>query len=351
MIKKWIHKITGKGDNQDKSPEVSLNSPTRPPDPSDSSQEGDKTATTSRFGLFKRLKEQMGKTRGGFVRQIDQILLGRREIDPELLENLEETLVMADMGVSTVQAIFEQLRKDIKKKELTDPAVLRKRLKERIADLLKVSAPPITWTPTPFVVLVIGVNGVGKTTTIAKLAYRLKQEGKNVLLVAADTFRAAAVQQLEIWGKRIDVPVIKGGAGHDPSAVVYDGMEAALKRDVDVVIVDTAGRLHTKVNLLEELRKIYRVISQKIPGAPHELLIVLDATTGQNAISQAKTFSKVGKVTGIVLTKLDGTAKGGIVVSIAHQMDIPIRFIGIGEKMEDLQKFDPEEFTKAILGE
>ena len=349
MIKKWIHKITGHGNDQDKSSEVAIDLPARSPDQSNSSQEKDKTATTSHFGLFKRLKEQMGKTRGGFVRQIDQILLGHREIDSELLDDLEETLIMADMGVTTVQDIFEQLRREIKKKEFQDPAVLRERLKKRITDLLKVSSSPITWTPTPFVVLVIGVNGVGKTTTIAKLAYRLKQKGKNVLLVAADTFRAAAVQQLETWGKRIDVPVIKGSTGYDPSAVTYDGMEAALKQNADVVIVDTAGRLHTKVNLMEELKKIYRIISQKIPGGPHELLIVLDATTGQNAISQAKTFSKVAKVTGIVLTKLDGTAKGGIVVSIAHQMNIPIRFIGIGEKVEDFQEFDPEEFAKAIF--
>jgi len=349
MIKKWIHKITGQKEEQDRSPEVAIDSSTGPPDRSDPSLGKDKISTASRLGLFKRLKEQMGKTRGGFVRQIDQILLGRQEIAPELLDDLEETLIMADIGVNTVQDIFEQLRREVKKKELQDPAALRERLKERITDLLKVPSSPITWTPTPFVVLVIGVNGVGKTTTIAKLAYRLKQEGKDVLLVAADTFRAAAVQQLETLGKRIDVPVIKGSTGYDPSAVTYDAMEAALKQDVDVVIVDTAGRLHTKVNLLEELKKICRIISQKIPGGPHELLIVLDATTGQNAISQAKTFSRVAKITGIVLSKLDGTAKGGIVASIAHQMKIPIRFIGIGEKMKDLQEFDPDEFAKAIF--
>ncbi len=343
MIKKWIHKITEREDNKETS-DLSRGTPGQP-----ASSQGDRAGATSRFGLFRRLKEQMGKTRGGFVQQIDQVLLGHRKIDPEVLDDLEETLVMADMGIGTVQEILEELRREVKRKELQDPAVLRERLKERITDLLKVPAHPITWTPAPFVVLVIGVNGVGKTTTIAKLAYRLKREDRNVLVVAADTFRAAAVEQLETWGRRIGFPIIKGRAGHDPSAVVYDGIEAALRRDVDVVIIDTAGRLHTEVNLLQELRKIYRVISQKLPGAPHELLIVLDATTGQNAISQAKTFSKVGKITGIVLTKLDGTAKGGIVASIAQEMKTPIRFIGIGEKMEDLQEFDPEEFTKALF--
>ena len=333
MFKKWIKKI---------------------PDPSDQSdpvQENGMESGTPRLGLFKRLKEQMGKTRGGFVRQMDQLLLGRQDIDPELLDELEELLVMADMGVTTVQNIFEKLRAEVKKKELQNPLALKKRLKKQIADLLKVPSTKITWTPSPFVVLVIGVNGVGKTTTIAKLAYRLKQEGKSVLLVAADTFRAAAVEQLETWGKRIDVPVIKHSAGSDPSAVAFDGMEAAIKKDVDVVIVDTAGRLHTKVNLMEELKKISRVISKKIKEAPHEVLIVLDATTGQNAISQASIFGEAVGVTGIALTKLDGTAKGGIVVSIADQMQIPIRFIGIGEKMEDLRQFDPEEFIEAMFAE
>jgi len=321
------------------------------PEQSDSIQEKGLKAGTQRFGLFKRLKKQMEKTRGGFVRQLDQLLIGRQEIDFELLDELEELLIMADMGVTTVQNIFENLRVEVNKKELRDPLALKKRLKEQIINLLEVPSAQITWTPRPFVVLVAGVNGVGKTTTIAKLAYRLKQEGKKVLLVAADTFRAAAAEQLDTWGRRIDVPVIKHGAGSDPSAVVFDGIEAAIKRDIDIVIVDTAGRLHTKVNLMEELKKIKRVISKKVKEAPHEVLIVLDATTGQNAVSQAKLFSEAVGVTGIVLTKLDGTAKGGIVVSIVNQMQIPIRFIGIGEKMEDLQKFDPEEFVEAIFAE
>jgi len=366
MFKKWIKKIGGqeeepKGSSshepveQIEAEEQALNSSARgSSEPSGQSGpvKGNETgAGTPRPGLFKRLKERMGKTRDGFIRQMDQLLLGRQEIDPGLLDELEELLVMADIGVNTVQDIFENLRIEVKKKGLKDPLALRKRLKEQIADLLKVPSGQITWTPSPFVVLVIGVNGVGKTTTIAKLAYRLKQEGKGVLLVAADTFRAAAAEQLETWGKRIDVPVIKHSAGSDPSAVTFDGMEAAIKRGVDVVIVDTAGRLHTKVNLMEELKKISRVISKKIRGAPHEVLIVLDATTGQNAVSQARLFSEAVGVTGIVLTKLDGTAKGGIVVSIADQMQIPIRFIGIGEKMDDLRQFDPEEFVEAIFAE
>ncbi|MBW1719680.1 MAG: signal recognition particle-docking protein FtsY [Deltaproteobacteria bacterium] len=366
MFKKWIKKIAGQEEELKKpsshepeehtgAKELVTNSSTQessePSNQSDSIQEKGMEAGAPRLGLFKRLKEQMGKTRGGFVRQMDQLLLGRQEIDPELLDELEELLVMADMGVTTVQNIFEKLRVEVKKKELQDPLALKKRLKEQIVNLLKVPSAQITWTPKPFVVLVVGVNGVGKTTTIAKLACRLKQEGKNVLLVAADTFRAAAVEQLEIWGKRIDVSVIKHSAGSDPSAVAFDGMEAAIKRDVDIVIVDTAGRLHTKVNLMEELKKISRVISKKVEEAPHEVLIVLDATTGQNAISQANLFGEAVGVTGIALTKLDGTAKGGIVVSIANQMQIPIRFIGIGEKMEDLRQFDPEEFVEAIFAE
>ena len=366
MFKKWIKKIAGpeeelkepssqEPEEKTEADEFVINSSAQEsPEPSDQSgpvQEKGMEAGTPRLGLFKRLKEQMGKTRGGFVRQMDQLLLGRQEIDPELLDELEELLVMADMGVTTVQNIFEKLRVEVKKKEIQDPLALRKRLKEQIVNLLKVPSAQITWTPSPFVVLVVGVNGVGKTTTIAKLAYRLKQEGKNVLLVAADTFRAAAVEQLETWGKRIDVSVIKHSAGSDPSAVAFDGMEAAIKRDVDIVIVDTAGRLHTKVNLMEELKKISRVISKKVKEAPHEVLIVLDATTGQNAISQANLFGEAVGVTGIALTKLDGTAKGGIVVSIANQMQIPIRFIGIGEKMEDLRQFDPEEFVEAIFAE
>ncbi len=304
---------------------------------------------SGRLGLFKRLKERMEKSRKGFVRQMDELLLGRRTIDPELLDELEEVMVMADMGVSTVQEIFERLRSEVDRKELTDPGALRERLKDLILKSLPTGESSLSFDARPFVILVVGVNGVGKTTTIAKLANRFKQQGKSVLLVAADTFRAAAIEQLETWGERIGVPVVRHKMGADPSAVAFDGLDAAMKRGVDVVIVDTAGRLHTKVNLMEELKKIRRVISGKVPGAPHEVLLVLDATTGQNALSQAQLFNKATPVTGIALTKLDGTARGGIVVSIASQMGIPIRYIGIGEGMDDLRPFEPREFVEALF--
>ncbi len=366
MLKKWLQKLKGDPrpeENEAKDnlqPEDELLKDSQPQEPiepettpSELKTEEDQTqsapAQEKRFGLFKRLKERMEKTRSGFVRQMDQILLGRKEIDQELVDDLEEILVTADMGVDTVQEIFDEIRDAVKRKELSDPQVLRERLKQNILQRVNVQAGELAWAPAPFVVLMIGVNGVGKTTTIAKLAYQLKQEGKSVLLVAGDTFRAAAAEQLETWGKRIGVPVIRHGAGADPSAVVFDGLDAAIKRNVDVVLIDTAGRLHTKVNLMEELKKIKRVIGRKVEGAPHETFLVLDATTGQNAVSQARLFREATGISGIVLTKLDGTAKGGIVVSIANQMNIPIRFIGIGEKMEDLRPFDPEEFVKALF--
>lgn len=359
MMKNWFKKVasqkqvTSPKESAEQQPTASLE-PTAAQDPAP-----ERVAKTPepipdaspRFGLFKRLKERLGKTREGFVHQMDQLLLGRKDIDPELLDELEEILVTADMGVTTVQEIFDQLRAEVRRKELRDPKALRASLRQRILERLKAPAPPLSWEPRPFVVLVVGVNGVGKTTTIAKLAHRLQHEGRKVLLVAADTFRAAAIEQLEMWGQRTGVSVIKHRTGADPSAVVYDGLEAGQKRGADVVVIDTAGRLHTKVNLMEELKKIRRVISKKVPEGPHEVLLVLDATTGQNAISQAELFNEATGVTGIALTKLDGTAKGGIVVSIAHQMQIPIRFIGIGEKMEDLRPFDPEEFVDALFAE
>ncbi len=306
-------------------------------------------SASSKNGLFSRLRERMSKSRRGFVHQMDSLLLGRRTIDPELLDELEEILIMADMGVETVQNIFEQIRSDVRRNELKDPKALRQRLKECLLERLSIQPPDMDFRQKPFVILVVGVNGVGKTTTIAKLAHNLKKQGKSVLLVAADTFRAAAVEQLEAWGRRIGAPVIKHGMNADPSAVAYDGMEAAVKRNVDVVIVDTAGRLHTKVNLMEELKKIRRVLGKKIPGAPHEVLLILDATTGQNAISQARLFNEAARITSIALTKLDGTAKGGIAASITSEMKIPIRYIGIGEGMEDLRPFDPAEFVEALF--
>ncbi|MEF3169435.1 MAG: signal recognition particle-docking protein FtsY [Deltaproteobacteria bacterium] len=298
--------------------------------------------------FFRRLRERMGRTRG-FIRRMDALLLGKRQIDPELLEELEELLVTSDVGVKAVTEIFDQIRDEVKRRELSDPAVLRDRIRERILGFLQIPTPPLSWLPAPFVLLVVGVNGVGKTTTIAKLAHHLVREGRSVLLVAADTFRAAAGEQLEAWGKRIGCPVVRHQEGADPSSVAFDGVDAGIRRGADVIIVDTAGRLHTKVNLMEELKKIRRVIGKKLPGAPNEVFLVLDATTGQNALAQARLFKEAADVTGIVLTKLDGTAKGGIVVSIARELSIPIRYIGVGEAMEDLRSFDPEEFVDALF--
>ncbi len=302
--------------------------------------------------MFKRLKEKIARSRGGFIRQLDELFTGRKEISPELLEEIEEILVMADMGISTVQEIIDRLQDEVSRGEISDPEALRDRLKEQIKAIFlrsekenKLDREGVR----PWVILVVGVNGVGKTTSIAKLAWRFKQEGKEVVLVAADTFRAAAVEQLQKWGERMGVPVVSQRPGADPSAVAFDGIETAISRGADVVIVDTAGRLHTQVNLMKELQKIKRVIGKKLQGAPHETLLVLDATTGQNAISQAKTFCEATDVTGIVLTKLDGTAKGGIVASITHEMNIPVRYIGIGEQMEDLRPFDPDEFVEALF--
>lgn len=308
------------------------------------------TGPKDRPRFFRRLRERMGKTRG-FIRRMDTLLFGKREIDSELLEEIEELLVTSDLGVKAVTEIVDQIREEVKRRELSDPVVLRDRIQEKILEFLQIPAPPVAWAPAPFVLLVVGVNGAGKTTTIAKLAHRLIQDKKSVLLVAADTFRAAAGEQLEIWGKRIGCPVVRHQEGADPSSVAFDGVEAGIRRGADVIIVDTAGRLHTKVNLMEELKKIRRVIGKKLPGAPHEVFLVLDATTGQNALSQARLFKEAADVTGIVLTKLDSTAKGGIVAGIARELYIPIRYIGVGEAMDDLRPFDPKEFVDALFAE
>ena len=364
-MKEWIKKVTGIADMPGSEEQGCADSRGDPDDSSNQDENNDTDAHEADLTennqsqddqgeerFFVRLREGMARSRQGFVRQMDELFLGKRQINPELLDELEEILVMADMGVGTVQEIFEDLRQQVKRQELTDPDALKEKLKTAIEDLFKkaeAEAGDIKWKPAPFVILVVGVNGVGKTTTIAKLAFGLKQQGKKVMLVAADTFRAAAVEQLETWGKKTGVPVISHKSGSDPSAVAFDGLEAARARGMDVVIVDTAGRLHTQVNLMEELKKIKRVIGRKMPGAPHEVFLVLDATTGQNAVNQAKMFCEATDVTGICLTKLDGTARGGIVASIAHQMKLPIRYIGIGEKMEDLRPFDAKEFVEALF--
>lgn len=300
--------------------------------------------------LFQRLKDQIGKTRESFVKQVDRLFLGKKEIDADLLDSLEEILITADLGVSTATGLIERIREKVKRKELSDASALKNYLREEICTMLhSPQKEEEEIAARPFVILVVGVNGTGKTTTIGKLAHRFKGLGQNVMLVAADTFRAAAIEQLEIWSKRAGADFIKQKSGSDPSAVVYDALEAAQSRKTDVMIIDTAGRLHTKVNLMEELKKVQRVIQKKMPGAPHEILLALDATTGQNAISQAKLFNSALGVTGMVLTKLDGTAKGGVVVGISNELNIPIRFIGIGEKMEDLREFDPDAFVSALF--
>ncbi len=300
------------------------------------------------------LKQGMEKSRKGFIARMDSVLTFRKEIDPELIDELEEIMVMADMGVSTVQHLFSRLRSDVKRKELKDPEALRRRIMTYLKEMLTVKdtahlEEKIDKVSGPFVILVVGVNGVGKTTTIAKMAHIFKEQGKKVLIAAADTFRAAAIDQLQEWGRRLDIPVISHKPGSDPSAVAFDAIEAGRSRKIDVVIVDTAGRLHTQKNLMEELKKIRRVMGRKIPEAPHETILVLDATTGQNAVSQARLFSEATDVTGLVLTKLDGTAKGGIAAAVVHEMQIPIYYIGIGEKMTDLKRFDAEEFVDALF--
>ncbi|MFZ5774298.1 MAG: signal recognition particle-docking protein FtsY [Thermodesulfobacteriota bacterium] len=305
-------------------------------------------------GFFQRLKAGLSKTRQGFIRQVDALFLGKRQIDAELLDELEEILIMADLGGATVQELLDKVRDQVKRNELADPMALKAALKEMIlAYLLGSDRPAELVMPKsgPFVIMVLGVNGVGKTTTIGKLAYKFKQSGQKVLLVAADTFRAAASEQLQIWGQRNGVEVVAQQAGADPSSVVFDAMDYAKPRDFDVIIVDTAGRLHTKVNLMEELKKLKRVMAKKLEGAPHEVMLVIDATTGQNGISQARLFNEAVDVTGLALTKLDGTAKGGIVVNICREFKIPIRFIGIGEQMEDLRDFEPHEFVDALFAE
>lgn len=301
------------------------------------------------MGIFTRLRESLSKTRQGFVEKIDGLISGKKNIDEKLYEDLEEILIQSDVGADTALQLVEDLRRLVKERRISDASELKPLLKELIRDVMGQEPSPLAGGGNPTVILVVGVNGVGKTTTIGKLAYNLKQDGNRVVLAAGDTFRAAAIDQLEIWGRRAGADVIKHREGSDPAAVVFDALQAARARNADVVVVDTAGRLHTKNNLMEELKKIGRVISRDNPGAPHEVLLVLDATTGQNAINQARVFGEATGVTGIVLTKLDGTAKGGVVIGIKQVMDIPVKFIGIGEGIEDLRPFDANEFVEALF--
>lgn len=301
-------------------------------------------------GFFERLKKGLSKTSDVLVGGIDRLLLGKKVIDADTLEELEEILISADIGVTTTVELVRGLEKRLKRDELKDGDALRRALKEDIlAKIAPYAEPLILAGQTPFVILVIGVNGVGKTTTIGKLASRYAHDGKKVLIAAADTFRAAAADQLAIWADRAGVEIVRHKEGADPSAVVFDGCKAAIARKADIMIIDTAGRLHTKVNLMEELKKIFRIIGREMPGAPHETLLVLDAGTGQNAISQAKIFKEAASVSGIALTKLDGTAKGGVVVAVCSELKLPVRFIGIGESIEDLRDFDPKQFVDALF--
>jgi len=302
-------------------------------------------------GFFSKLKEGLAKTRHGFVEKIENLVSGGKKIDEELYEELEEVLIQADVGVNTAVELVEDLRKAVRDRKVEDSSELKDILKELISDRLGSGDEGINLNGHPAVVVVIGVNGAGKTTTIGKLAYNLKQQGKRVLLAAGDTFRAAAIDQLEIWSGRTGCELIKHKEGADPAAVVYDAIQAAKARNVDVLIVDTAGRLHTKINLMEELKKVFRVISREIQRDPDEVFLVLDATTGQNAISQAKLFNEAAGITGIILTKLDGTAKGGVIIGIKSELDIPVKYIGIGEKIDDLKEFRPGEFADALFAE
>lgn len=300
------------------------------------------------MGLFKKIKEGLKKTRDSVVSQIDSMLKSFTKIDEELFEELTELLVMGDVGIQTAEQITDELRVKVKKEGIKDPNEITKLLQEVVADMLR-GDEELKISTKPSIILVIGVNGVGKTTTIGKLANNLKKQGKSVLLAAADTFRAAAIEQLEIWADRSGCDIVKQNEGSDPAAVIYDAISAAKARNTDVIICDTAGRLHNKKYLMDELAKIGRVIDRELPDADKEYLLVLDATTGQNAVNQAEQFSKATGITGIVLTKLDGTAKGGVVLAIKNGLGIPVKYIGVGEQIDDLQEFVPEDFAKALF--
>jgi len=301
--------------------------------------------------LLERLKDSVSKTKTELSAKVEQILTGDRPVDPELLHQLESALLSADIGVRTTKEVLAALRQQVNEHKLTEAKDLKRELKNQISKIL--TFPPPTEgngnAVAPRVLFVVGVNGTGKTTTIGKLSNRLKKGGASVMLAAADTFRAAAIEQLEVWGRRSGVEVIKQKSGSDPSAVIFDALSAATARKVDAVIVDTAGRLHTKSNLMAELEKMKRTAAKIVPGAPHDVLLVLDATTGQNGLAQAREFTSTVRVTGIILTKLDGTAKGGIVVAIARELGLPIRFVGTGEQINDLVPFDAETYVNSLF--
>ena len=300
------------------------------------------------MGFFNKIKEGLKKTKDAMMRQVEGVIHSFTKIDEDFMEELEEVLIMSDMGAVTAEEICNRLRQKIKETGVSDTAQVKGMLKEIIANMLR-EEEPMKLSTTPSIIFVIGVNGAGKTTTIGKLAAGFKAQGKKVLVGAADTFRAAAIEQLEVWTQRSGVEIVKHQEGSDPAAVVYDSIEAAKARNADILLIDTAGRLHNKKNLMDELGKMFRIVSQRAEGCDVETLLVLDATTGQNAVNQAEQFMQAAKITGIVLTKLDGTAKGGIVVAIKNQLGLPVRYVGVGEKIDDLQEFVPEDFVEALF--
>ncbi|AKX96363.1 signal recognition particle-docking protein FtsY [Neomoorella thermoacetica] len=302
------------------------------------------------MNFFSRLKEGLNKTRENLTRRVGELLAGSSRLDDDFFDELEEILLTADVGARTSMELVERLRREVRDRKITDPAAVGSLLQEEVARMLGEEVPRLVWAPEPpTVILVVGVNGAGKTTTIGKLACRFAREGKRVILAAADTFRAAAGEQLAVWAERAGAGLIRHQAGADPAAVVYAAIQSARNRRADVVLVDTAGRLQTKTNLMEELKKIRRVMERELPGSPHEVLLVLDATTGQNALSQARLFSEAVGVTGIALTKLDGTAKGGVILGIAAEMGIPVKLVGLGEGPDDLKEFQPRDFAAALF--
>ena len=300
------------------------------------------------MGLFDKIKTGLAKTRGSVMKQMDGLFRSFTRIDDELYDELEELLILADVGVETAGFIIAALRRRVKEQRITEPAAVRGALRDVMEELLG-EEEGLALSPAPAVVLVIGVNGVGKTTTIGKLAAQLKAQGKSVLLAASDTFRAAAIDQLEVWAQRADVPIVRQSEGAAPAAVVFDALRSAKARGADVVLVDTAGRLHNKKNLMDELSKISRVIDREAPGCARENLLVLDATTGQNAVTQARVFREAAGLTGILLTKLDGTAKGGVVLAVRHELGVPVKYIGVGEGIDDLMPFSPAAFAAALF--
>ncbi len=301
------------------------------------------------LSALRSLSEGLAKTRKGFADKIGSLFLGGK-IDGAFLDELEEALISSDVGMQTASAVLKDLSERYNRNELSTPAQVQERLRRILTEIVSSKFMPFSITAAPYTILAVGVNGTGKTTTIGKLAFRLKNEGKRVILAAADTFRAAAAEQLSIWGERSGIPVIKHLPGADPGAVAFDAVSSLKARSADVLIVDTAGRLHTKSNLMEELKKVKRIMSRELPGSPHEILLVLDANTGQNALVQAKMFHEAVGVTGIAMTKLDGTSKGGIVFAIGKELSIPVKLIGIGEGIEDLRDFEPKEFVDALMG-